>query len=259
MISEDQDIQIQTYENYLLAKDKAQYLDSLVPNSQLHTFLKITYEFAHKGGNISYDMEKKIQTMIKNKVMKEDSQRIAIRYLLNQIEKTDNPDYLKDYFETFNQLFLKQTFEHAKPNRLAVGSNFEGKAAGVEEEVDIQKLEELLSQEAFLKKMKESTTLYIFKEHLGAITQREVLNKISHDDLFARNDQSILNLYLDKFQNFVGVENIIKYLVRYHTFMSAKNLSGYNMEISILRRLTYDQLEELAEQLPVLRNQKNFT
>lgn len=258
MISNNQDTQIQTYENYLLAQDKAKYLESLVPNSQVHTFLKITHEFASKGGNISYEMEKKIQTMIKNKVMKDDSQRIAVRYLLNQIEKTDNSDYLKDYFDTFNQLFLKQSFDHTKPNRVALGSNFEGQSNGQDEELDLQKLEVMLSQEEFLRKMKESKTLLEFNKHFDMITQKEVLNKINPKDLLERNNEDILNRYLNKFQNFVGAEHIVDFLVQYYKINSSKN-SNFTMQISILRRLTYEQLGQLADQLPILKIQRNFT
>ena len=97
-----------------------------------------------------------------------------------------------------------------------------------------------MSQEEFLRKMKESKTLYEFKQSLDAITQREVLNQINPQDLFDRNDDDVLSRYLNKFQNFVGVEHIIDFLVKYHKLKSTKNLSGYIMEISILRRLTYE-------------------
>ena len=53
MNSEELDNQIQTYEGYLLAKDKEQYLESLVPDSEIETFLKITYEFGYKKGDMS--------------------------------------------------------------------------------------------------------------------------------------------------------------------------------------------------------------
>ena len=119
MFNKDIDTQIKTYESYLLAEDKLEYLESLIPNSQLQNLLKLTHEFASKA-NISYDSEKKIQNMIKVKALNDDNRRIAIRYLLGQIEKTDNEDYLKDYFETFNSMFLNKTFSHSKPTKFAL-------------------------------------------------------------------------------------------------------------------------------------------
>jgi hypothetical protein len=73
MQNKDTDTQIKTLESYLLAKDKLQFIESLVPNSQIQNLLKFTHEFATKGVNISYDVEKKIQSLIKNKSLNADN------------------------------------------------------------------------------------------------------------------------------------------------------------------------------------------
>jgi len=101
--------------------------------------------------------------------------------------------------------------------------------------------------------MKESKTLLEFNKHFDMITQKEVLNKINPKDLLERNNEDILNRYLNKFQNFVGAEHIVDFLVQYYKINSSKN-SNFTMEISILRRLTFEQLGQLADQLPILKN-----
>ena len=147
---------ISVLEEYILSDKKQEVIDSLVPNSQIHLFLKLVHEMKEHGSELPEATKKSLKYFLKKNSGNMLGQKVMFQNLVDKLGRLKEDDsQVSEILSVLNTNFFGFKFEFSKP-KTAANSGGKLKAAGEVElfsELSDSFKEARFGEEAILKKV----------------------------------------------------------------------------------------------------------
>jgi hypothetical protein len=221
-------------EEYIFSADRSGYIDKLLPDTDEHTYLKLTHEINQSNGEISGELKDLYTRLIEKKVNTYDYQQgIKLRYLLFLLDRTADESQRAKVSTEINKLGFGYRFTHKRP-KIAEGMV---KNANEESKYDSS----LEVSESYFEEQVEALQAGTFDElHNVTSIKSGYLMDLNLDKLLKKiveKKHAQFPSFLNELPSLSGVNELSKIVLQY----LKKDSSSSNMEM-IFKKMTLDQL-----------------
>lgn len=221
-------------EEYIFSSDREAYIEKLLPDTDEHTYLKLTHEINQANGEISSDL-KDLYTRLVDKASDsyDYQQGIKLRYLLFLLDRTADEAQRAKVGAEVNKLGFGYRFTHKRP-KIAEGM--------VKNTSEASKYDSLLAvSENYFEEQVEALQAGGFDENFNVTSIKSgYLLDLNLDRLLKKlveKKHALFPSFLNELPTLSGVQDLSKIVLQY----LKKDSCSSNMEM-IFKKMTLEQL-----------------
>ena len=237
------DSDFRNYEAYLLAEDKKQFIDSLIPGTAPYFYFSLLYAL-NTESKLSKEFEIQLEEYVRAS-SDPNAQSIELRFLLKEYDNAKNdPKTRESIIEKINKKYLSLHFNHPKPSHVSSST--------------------LQQEESKLPSKLSESTISLKKEIEEAYTDKNKFSQFKPEFYSKLDVAKIADAKIEIFEQFLRkadpteFDNYIDLVVKYTERLRARPTDLLRTPPFILSKLTLEQLQALGKRIPDMMKDQSY-